>query len=179
MLKLPDCILQFLEGGNLSNYMDNYTWTQSPYGFPSTLIHYLSLKIYLSNHAEGRWVHLFFNGVVERVTASVVARDVLLDKDSNWILRYNRFLGNCTPFETKLWGILDGLLILLRKWYKRATVQIDNLEVIEALTNKGMEDSSITVRRMVQITMHSEEQWWIQYVARAKHLAADRMTKLV
>ncbi|KAH1114353.1 hypothetical protein J1N35_007731 [Gossypium stocksii] len=32
----------------------------------------------------------------------------------------------CTPFEVEPWGILDGLLILLNKGYKRVTIQTDN-----------------------------------------------------
>ncbi|MBA0688488.1 hypothetical protein Goari_006272 [Gossypium aridum] len=65
----------------------------------------------------------------------------------NWILGYNCYLGNCTPFEVKLWGILDGLLILLNKVYKRATIQTKNLDVAKALADKGLEDLGIIVLR--------------------------------
>lgn len=74
------------------------------------------------SHIEGKWVHLFSDGAVERVTEKVVVGGVLQDKDGNWILGYNRFLDNCTPFEVELWGIIDGLLILLREGYKRVTI---------------------------------------------------------
>lgn len=61
------------------------------------------------------WVHLFSDGAVERVTRNAFASGVLCDQAGNWILRYNRSLGSCTPFEAEFWGILDGLLILLTK----------------------------------------------------------------
>lgn len=45
---------------------------------------------------------------------------------------------------------------MLKKGYKRATIQIDKLEVIKALTEKEMEYSSITILKRVQRTMRSE-----------------------
>ncbi|MFQ6643154.1 hypothetical protein Gotur_017705, partial [Gossypium turneri] len=62
----------------------------------------------------------------------------------NWILGYNHSLGSCTHFEVELWGILDGILILLNKGYKWATVQTDYSDVAKALTDKGLEDLGIT-----------------------------------
>lgn len=76
----------------------------------------------------------------------------------NWILGFNRYLDRCTSFEVKLWGVLDGLLVLLNKGFKRGTIQIDNSEVIQALTNNGMEDSGITMLKKVQRVMRSEGQ---------------------
>ncbi|MFQ6666409.1 hypothetical protein Gotur_032765 [Gossypium turneri] len=46
------------------------------------------------------------------------AGGVVRDQAEKWILGYNHYLGSCTPFEAELWGILDGLLILLNKGYK-------------------------------------------------------------
>ncbi|MBA0869377.1 hypothetical protein Goshw_027623 [Gossypium schwendimanii] len=42
-------------------------------------------------------------------------------------------------------GILDGILILLNKGYKWATVQTDYSDVAKALTDKGLEDLGITI----------------------------------
>ncbi|MBA0779564.1 hypothetical protein Gotri_003811, partial [Gossypium trilobum] len=41
----------------------------------------------------------------------------------------------------ELWGILDELFLLLNKGYKQATIQTDNLDVVQALTDIGLEDS--------------------------------------
>ncbi|MBA0636274.1 hypothetical protein Godav_025193, partial [Gossypium davidsonii] len=102
------------------------------------------------------WVHLFSDGAVERATGKASAGGAIRDMEGNWIVGFNHFLGNCTPFEAELWGILNGILVMLKKGYKRATIQTDNLEVIKALIEKEMEDSGITILRRVQRTMCSE-----------------------
>ncbi|MBA0630284.1 hypothetical protein Godav_002399 [Gossypium davidsonii] len=89
------------------------------------------------SYSNEKWVHLFSNGVVARNSESALASGVVHDLGDKWILGFTRYLGSCTPFEAKLWGILDGLLILLNKGYKCATIQTDNLEVVNALTVKG------------------------------------------
>ncbi|MBA0794845.1 hypothetical protein Gohar_019130, partial [Gossypium harknessii] len=80
-----------------------------------------------------------------RVTGNASTGGVICDQASNCILGYNRYLGSCTPFEAKLWGILDGILILLNKGYKWATIQTNNLGVAKALPDKGLEDSELYI----------------------------------
>ncbi|MBA0705947.1 hypothetical protein Golax_018095 [Gossypium laxum] len=63
---------------------------------------------------------------------------VLRDQNGNWILGYNHYLGKCTVFEVELWGILDGIFILLSKSFNKVTIQIDNLEVVRALQGSVM-----------------------------------------
>ncbi|MBA0874722.1 hypothetical protein Goshw_021096 [Gossypium schwendimanii] len=59
-------------------------------------------------------VHLFTDGAVTRDSEKASVGGVLRDQFGNWILGFNRFLGSCTPFEAKLWGILDGITVLRR-----------------------------------------------------------------
>ncbi|MBA0727141.1 hypothetical protein Golax_000158, partial [Gossypium laxum] len=40
------------------------------------------------------------------------AGGVLCDRNGNWILGYNCYLGQCSVFDVELWGILDGLALL-------------------------------------------------------------------
>lgn len=84
------------------------------------------------------------------------AGGVVWDHQGNWILGYNIFLGHCTPFEAELLGILDGVLILLNKGYKEASIQSDNLEVIKSLSDEWIEDSGIIVVRRVRRLLHTE-----------------------
>ncbi|KAK5795464.1 hypothetical protein PVK06_036732 [Gossypium arboreum] len=58
------------------------------------------------------------------------AGGILWDQLGNWILGFNRYLGKCSPFEAELWDILDRLLVMLNKGYRRATIQTDNLDVV-------------------------------------------------
>ncbi|KAK5793696.1 hypothetical protein PVK06_034849 [Gossypium arboreum] len=52
---------------------------------------------------------------MERDTGKATAGDVVRDMNGNWILGFNHYLGNCTPFELELWGVLDEILIMLKK----------------------------------------------------------------
>ncbi|MBA0692966.1 hypothetical protein Goari_010486, partial [Gossypium aridum] len=98
------------------------------------------------------------------VSGNTSASRVVRNQTRNWILGFNHFLGKCSPFEAKIWGILDGLLVLLNKGYKRATIQTDNLEVVRALTMEEQVGSGITLLRMIQRLLCSEGQWEIKYV---------------
>lgn len=124
------------------------------------------------------WVHLSSNGVAERYTRKATASGMIWDMDGNWILGLNHFLGSYTPVEVELWGILDGVLVMLEKGYEWATIQTDNLEVVKALTENEMEDSIITVLRRVERLIHSKGNWWIRFVNIEKNLTVDRMAKL-
>ncbi|KAK5810916.1 hypothetical protein PVK06_026233 [Gossypium arboreum] len=76
------------------------------------------------------WVHLFTDGAVDRGFGATFVDGVLQDQNRDWILGYNHFIGKCTIFEAKLWGILDGMLILLSKGYNGVMIHTDNLEVV-------------------------------------------------
>ncbi|MBA0848181.1 hypothetical protein Goshw_029369, partial [Gossypium schwendimanii] len=54
-------------------------------------------------------------------------------------------LSVCSPLEAEVWGILDGILILLNKGYRRIIIMTDNLEVAQNLADLDLEDSGITV----------------------------------
>ncbi|MBA0754307.1 hypothetical protein Gogos_021568 [Gossypium gossypioides] len=100
---------------------------------------------YLMVNSDENWVFLFTDGAVARDSSYAATGGVALDRDGNWIVGFNRFLGMCSPFEADVWAILDGILILFNKGYKRIIIMIDNLEVGQILTDMDLEDSGITV----------------------------------
>lgn len=65
---------------------------------------------------------MFIDGAMTTTTGQAVTGGVVRDLDSNWILGFNYFLGNCNPLEAELWGIMDGVLIMLKNGYKKATI---------------------------------------------------------
>ncbi|MBA0616518.1 hypothetical protein Godav_016560, partial [Gossypium davidsonii] len=77
------------------------------------------------------WVFLFTDGAVARDSGYAAIGGVARDRVGDWIMGFNRFLGMCSPFEAEVWAILDGILILLNKGYKRITIMTDNLEVAQ------------------------------------------------
>ncbi|KAH1096752.1 hypothetical protein J1N35_013673 [Gossypium stocksii] len=103
---------------------------------------------------------------------------VVRDQDRNWIVGYTRFLGVCSPFEAEVWSTLDGLIILLNKGYRRATILTDNLEVAQNLTDLSLEDSGIGILRRTQRIMKAGGNWKIKHIPRSQILVVDRLAKL-
>lgn len=103
-----------------------------------------------------------------RDTGQVAAGGVIRDEDGKWILGFNHYLGNCNPLEVGLWGIMDGILIMIKKGFNRATIQTNNLEVVNLLTKKEGDDSGITVLKRTQQILRCEGQWQIQHVLEGK-----------
>ncbi|MBA0649846.1 hypothetical protein Goklo_017362, partial [Gossypium klotzschianum] len=75
----------------------------------------LSFHERLTGTLTGYWTHLFTKGAVARENGSASAGGV-----------------------AELWGILDGLLVLLSKGFERATIQTDNIDVVKALQDNMM-----------------------------------------
>ncbi|MBA0560172.1 hypothetical protein Golob_017087 [Gossypium lobatum] len=80
--------------------------------------------------------------------------------------------------NAELRGILDGLLVMLSKGFKRATIQTDNLEIAKALQENMMTDSDIIVLRSVRRIMKTKGQWCIRYVPRDFNKVVDCLAKL-
>ncbi|MBA0570243.1 hypothetical protein Golob_003922, partial [Gossypium lobatum] len=65
--------------------------------------------------AYGRITYLNTDGVVRVDSGVAAAGEVLSDKNGEWILGYNKYLGNCSILDAKLWGILDSLKHIQRR----------------------------------------------------------------
>ncbi|KAH1091709.1 hypothetical protein J1N35_018966 [Gossypium stocksii] len=100
--------------------------------------------------------------IVYYAAAGGVARD----HEGNWIMGFTRFLGVCSPFEAEVWGILDGILILLNKGYRRILILNDNLEVTQTMIDLNLEDSGIPILRRTQRIIKAEGVWKIIHVPR-------------
>ncbi|MBA0726180.1 hypothetical protein Golax_002025, partial [Gossypium laxum] len=84
---------------------------------------------------DDTWVFLSIDGAVARDSGYAATGGVARNQDGNWIVGFNLFLGMCSPFEAEVWAILDGILILLNKGYKRITIFTNNLEVAQILND--------------------------------------------
>lgn len=82
-----------------------------------------------------------------RDSGYAATRGVARDHEGNWIVGSSWFLGVCSPFEVEVWAILDEILILLNKRYRKISILIDNLKVVQVLSEPDLEDSEITVLR--------------------------------
>ncbi|KAK5825841.1 hypothetical protein PVK06_020709 [Gossypium arboreum] len=81
---------------------------------------------------------------------------VTRDHERNWIVGYSRFLRACSLFEAEVWGIFDGILILLNMGYRKISILSDNLEAVQALFELVLKESRITVLRRTQRIMRVE-----------------------
>ncbi|MBA0646241.1 hypothetical protein Goklo_014219 [Gossypium klotzschianum] len=130
------------------------------------------------NIFDNIWVLLSTNSVVVREIGYAATGGAVRDGDGNWIMGFSRYLGVCSLFKAEVWGILDGILILLNKGYRRAIIQNDNLEVVQALTDVRLEDLGIIVLRRTQRIMRAKGQWRINHISIEQKLVADRLAKL-
>ncbi|KAK5838405.1 hypothetical protein PVK06_007134 [Gossypium arboreum] len=73
------------------------------------------------------------NGSVRLEDDSAAAGGIVRNRNGEWIIGYNIFLGSCSMFEAELWGILDGLNTLIDRGLDNVMVQTDSLEVMMAI----------------------------------------------
>ncbi|MBA0611137.1 hypothetical protein Godav_011841 [Gossypium davidsonii] len=128
--------------------------------------------------AKDVWMHVLPNQLKQREIGYAATGGAVRDGDGNWIMGFSRYLGVCSLFKAEVWGILDGILILLNKGYRRAIIQNDNLEVVQALTDVRLEDLGIIVLRRTQRIMRAKGQWRINHISIEQKLVADRLAKL-
>ncbi|MFQ6642034.1 hypothetical protein Gotur_014917 [Gossypium turneri] len=54
------------------------------------------------------------DGLIDNI-GRATTRGVVRDGTGDWVIGYNRFLGNCSVFDAELLGILDGLKLIQRR----------------------------------------------------------------
>ncbi|KAG8502754.1 hypothetical protein CXB51_000640 [Gossypium anomalum] len=98
------------------------------------------------------------NGSVKYEDGAAIARGI--------IIGFNRFLGNCSVLEAELWGILDGLGILIDRGYGVVAVQINNLEVAKAIQERPIGRSNLAFIRRIRYLLAQLDHWSILYISR-------------
>ncbi|MBA0828189.1 hypothetical protein Goarm_012897, partial [Gossypium armourianum] len=77
---------------------------------------------------------------------------IVHDHSGQWILGYNRFLGSCSVFEAELWGILDGLSILIDRGYKEVQIRTNSIEMASAIHEITLDrQTTALIRRICQL----------------------------
>ncbi|KAA3485757.1 reverse transcriptase [Gossypium australe] len=129
-------------------------------------------------HSSGNWVFLFSDGAVARDSGTGAAGGVVRDRDGRWVLGYSHYLGKCSPLEAELWGILDGVFILINKGYKKIKIRSDNLEMVRILSTEDMTEFGSTLIRRIKRLLSPGIQWEIKHIPRENNLTADHMAKI-
>ncbi|MBA0724625.1 hypothetical protein Golax_021302, partial [Gossypium laxum] len=60
----------------------------------------------------------------------VATGGVIRDNQGRWIFGFNRRLCQCSVFNAKLWGILNGPLLLQNRHCDKVLIRTDNMEVL-------------------------------------------------
>lgn len=74
------------------------------------------------HHSSQDWMNLFTDGAVARISGNASVGGVVRDRNGSWILGFTHYLGRCSPLDAELWGILDGIFILLNKGFKKVRI---------------------------------------------------------
>ncbi|KAA3453503.1 reverse transcriptase [Gossypium australe] len=170
-------IFQNIHGTSFELVKASLSWAQN---FESIIIKPKVVVIFsgAQQHCFENWIHLSSDGAVARMFGNAAAGGVVRDRDGNWILGYTHYMGSCSPLEAELWSILDGVLTLMNKGYKRVKIQTDNLEVVRLLSTKDVVDSENTLLKRVKRLLYSVGQWEIKHVPRECNLTADQLAKI-
>ncbi|MFQ6670395.1 hypothetical protein Gotur_035333, partial [Gossypium turneri] len=75
---------------------------------------------------------------------------LVCDQNGRWIIRFSKYLGNCTVTDAELWGILDGLKLILDRGFKRILIQTDSLEAAFAIQEGAFRISNSTLLRRIK-----------------------------
>lgn len=134
-------------------------------------------KQFSAYHNSGTCVFLNTDGAVHPVSGLSAAGGVIRDNKGEWILGYNRFLGECSIATAELWGVLDGLLILQKQGYDEVIIQSDNIENVISINDNKMGDSKNSLIRRIQQVLAFEKKWSLNYAPRDTNRVADALAK--
>ncbi|KAK5771638.1 hypothetical protein PVK06_047866 [Gossypium arboreum] len=95
-------------------------------------------------------VFLNTDGAVHPMSGLSAVGSVIRNSKREWILGYNRFLGECSIATAELWGVLDGLLILQKQGYDEVIIQSNSLENVISINDSKMGDPKNSLIRRIQ-----------------------------
>ncbi|MBA0772060.1 hypothetical protein Gotri_007499 [Gossypium trilobum] len=109
---------------------------------------------------------------------SAVAGGVMRNQKGKWIIGYNRFLGSCSVFEAELWGILDGLNLLIDCGLDNVMIHSNSIEVVMAIQESSTGGSNTALIRRILQLLSQTSHWNIYYIPREENQEADNLARL-
>ncbi|MFQ6628479.1 hypothetical protein Gotur_006685 [Gossypium turneri] len=100
-------------------------------------------------HLVGNWACLNTDGSVRYGNDFAAIGGTVRNRNGKWILGFNVLLGSCSVLEVGLWGILDGLGILVDWGYDHVLIQTDSLEVAKVIQKRLTEGSNSSLIRKI------------------------------
>ncbi|MBA0634263.1 hypothetical protein Godav_029951 [Gossypium davidsonii] len=91
---------------------------------------------------------------------------------------FGEIIGSCSVFEVELWGILDGLGILIDQGYSVVAIQTNNLKAAKAIQKRPIRGSNSALIRRIHYLLAQLNHWSISYISRMDNQEADTLVKL-
>ncbi|MBA0585453.1 hypothetical protein Gorai_016230 [Gossypium raimondii] len=100
-------------------------------------------------HLVGNWACLNTDGSIRYGNDFLAVGGTMRNRNGKWILGFNVLLESCSVLEVGLWGILDGLGILVDWGYDHVLIQTDSLEVAKVIQKRLTEKSNSSLIRRI------------------------------
>ncbi|KAH1106773.1 hypothetical protein J1N35_010541 [Gossypium stocksii] len=104
------------------------------------------------------WTFLNIDGAIQVTSRRAAAGGMVRDGTGDWVIGYNRFLGNCLIFYIELWGILDDLKLIQCRGYSNVVIHFDSLEVVKAIHDNVSNISNSALIRKIHRILSQESQ---------------------
>ncbi|MBA0566656.1 hypothetical protein Golob_011454, partial [Gossypium lobatum] len=80
---------------------------------------------------------------------------VIRNGNEEWIVGYNRYLGNYSVFDAELWDILDELTIIQDMHYAGVKIQADSLEAVNAIQDPSLTGLNSTLVKDIHLLLNN------------------------
>ncbi|KAH1097488.1 hypothetical protein J1N35_014409 [Gossypium stocksii] len=94
------------------------------------------------------------DGSVKLEERFAAAGGFIRDHNERWIMGYCRYLGTCSMLEAELWGVLDGLNLVLNRSFEKVLIQADNIEAVNAIQEGASGTSYSTLIRRILLILN-------------------------
>lgn len=117
----------------------------------------------MSNHIEAvhdssltdNWIHLYADGIIKLDTRFATFGRVACKREEEWIVGLNCYLGLYSVFYVELWGVLNGLILIHGRGYKKAMIHTDNLKVVKTIQDVHLAYSSSALLRRIHMSLQA------------------------
>ncbi|MBA0668471.1 hypothetical protein Goklo_001378 [Gossypium klotzschianum] len=125
------------------------------------------------------WVYLRTDGSIRLDEEFAAVGGYVCDHNGGWIIGFCRYLGNCIVIEAELWGILNGLNLLLERRLENVSIQTNSIEAVNIIQDGSSGNSNFAlVKRILQV-LKMVKQWKIQHIPREENSIADSLAKSI
>ncbi|KAH1106005.1 hypothetical protein J1N35_009773 [Gossypium stocksii] len=118
------------------------------------------------------------DGAIQITSGRAATGGVVRDGFGNWVMGYNRFLGNYLIFDSELLDILGDLKLIQRKDHSNVIIHLDSLEVVKVINDNISKSSTSALIRRIHRILSQENQWILRYILKEENQCTDYLAKL-